>query len=598
MDHPSLALPGTYVTLDNDLLQRNLLAKFTAASGRLCQKQAMRLEHKGRHMELADGQGVCTKTTLVVDATGHRPALVHRPATPLCAHQVAWGMLARLSPLSAPAGPASLMDFRLPQDTADAREHPSFLYMFPHSDDLVFFEETSLASRPPLSLDTLKSRLDARLKAQGIVVKEVLAQERCVIPMGDALPEPAPGLVGWGGAGSMVHPATGYQLGRAKRWGPLVAKAAVAGLNQGPVEAARRTRQAIWTPQRQQNRALYLYGLQAMLHFDAAQQSAFFAAFFSLPEKFWRGYYEGELDPGGMGETMWRVFKGVPDHTVRWKLMRGAFGRQSRLLGQGLLGKGDRAMSTPSTWKLRPRDAYIGLGSGVLILGLWAGLLVASLGHDWDLSAQWPLALGVIALQTFLYTGVFITAHDAMHGTACWRHPRINALLGRLALWGYALFSLKKLTAAHRAHHGHPGTHDDPDYHDGTRTSFFGWYGTFLWRYISVWQILGMALVFNLLLHGLGISELSLLLFWVLPSLLSTLQLFFFGTYLTHRPVPAAPWADDHKARSNAWPAWASFLSCYHFGYHLEHHHTPHAPWWRLPSLRHQGQVDEGQPNP
>jgi beta-carotene ketolase (CrtW type) len=68
------------------------------------------------------------------------------------------------------------------------------------------------------------------------------------------------------------------------------------------------------------------------------------------------------------------------------------------------------------------------------------------------------------------------------------------------------------------------------------------------------------------------------------PALLSTLQLFVFGTWLPHRPHADAPFADRHRARSQRWPTWLSLLTCYHFGYHWEHHAHPHVPWWRLPA--------------
>lgn len=188
-----------------------------------------------------------------------------------------------------------------------------------------------------------------------------------------------------------------------------------------------------------------------------------------------------------------------------------------------------------------------------------------------------------VSLQTFLYTGLFITAHDAMHGTTAPRHPRVNAAVGHIAVVLYALFSFKRLAQRHMAHHAHAGTPgSDPDFHDGLHRGFGRWYRHFLWHYVSVWQVISMAIVFNVLEHLAHISLENLLLFWVFPSLLSTLQLFFFGTYLPHRGQPQ----NRHHARSNAYPTWLSFLTCYHFGYHLEHHESPWSPWWHLPAVR------------
>ena len=74
-----------------------------------------------------------------------------------------------------------------------------------------------------------------------------------------------------------------------------------------------------------------------------------------------------------------------------------------------------------------------------------------------------------------------------------------------------------------------------------------------------------------------------MLVFWALPALLSSVQLFYFGTFRPHRHDDS-PFADDHNARSNGFGWLASLLSCFHFGYHHEHHLAPQVPWWRLPS--------------
>jgi beta-carotene/zeaxanthin 4-ketolase len=76
----------------------------------------------------------------------------------------------------------------------------------------------------------------------------------------------------------------------------------------------------------------------------------------------------------------------------------------------------------------------------------------------------------------------------------------------------------------------------------------------------------------------------NLLLFWVMPSLVSTVQLFLFGTYLPHRE-PLGGHLNRHRSNMNNWNVVWSFLSCYHFGYHYEHHDAPSTPWWKLPAV-------------
>lgn len=217
-----------------------------------------------------------------------------------------------------------------------------------------------------------------------------------------------------------------------------------------------------------------------------------------------------------------------------------------------------------------------GLFSAFLIVCLWAGSLVFLLGAEFS-----PWLLWGVPLQTMLFTGLFITAHDAMHGTVFPPNRKLNDMIGTLCVWLYALFSFRKLLARHKEHHAHPGSDEDPDFHDGQHEGFWRWYARFVLHYVTWHQIVGMAIAFNVLEHLVGVSVVNLLVFWVLPSLLSTLQLFYFGTYLPHRGHPDNP----HHARSNAYSTFWSFLTCYHFGYHLEHHEHPWAPWWYLPRV-------------
>jgi beta-carotene ketolase (CrtW type) len=113
----------------------------------------------------------------------------------------------------------------------------------------------------------------------------------------------------------------------------------------------------------------------------------------------------------------------------------------------------------------------------------------------------------------------------------------------------------------------------DPDYHNG---NFLSWYVTFIKNYLSVWQVVFMAMLFNVL--KLCIPQQNLLLFWVLPSLMSTMQLFYFGTYLPHQ----GEHSNRHQSRSQGKNHVVAFFSCYFFGYHYEHHDSPATPWWLL----------------
>lgn len=225
-----------------------------------------------------------------------------------------------------------------------------------------------------------------------------------------------------------------------------------------------------------------------------------------------------------------------------------------------------------------------GLLAASSIIGLWLISLTFGLSASFS-ELPTSVVILLIAWLTFLYTGLFITAHDAMHGTVFPANQRLNAYIGRLSVFLYALFSFRKLTNAHWQHHRHPGNpENDPDFHNGEHSGFFSWYIHFMKEYVSILQIVGMALVFNFLKYIVGIPTINLLCFWVAPSLLSTFQLFYFGTYLPHRGEPSE-FSDHHHSRSIHFSKFWSFISCYHFGYHWEHHEHPNIPWWKLPSI-------------
>lgn len=212
--------------------------------------------------------------------------------------------------------------------------------------------------------------------------------------------------------------------------------------------------------------------------------------------------------------------------------------------------------------------------------GVWIALLIISL---WVLSLGWlltgfrvdfahPITYLLVLLQMHLYTGLFITAHDAMHGAVS-RHRAINTGLGWVAAGLFAYNYYPKLFPKHHQHHRFVATDQDPDYHAG---SFLPWYIKFAREYVSIWQILLMAVTYEVLIRFF--PKPNVILFYIIPSLLSTLQLFYFGTYVPHRGE------HDNKYQSRTQPknhVWA-FFSCYFFGYHYEHHHAPGVPWWRL----------------
>jgi beta-carotene ketolase (CrtW type) len=158
-------------------------------------------------------------------------------------------------------------------------------------------------------------------------------------------------------------------------------------------------------------------------------------------------------------------------------------------------------------------------------------------------------------------------------------------VIGQVCVGLYAGFSYKELLAKHMLHHRHAGTGEDPDFAEPQPASFFAWYRNFMAEYMGLRPLAIMAAQSAAYFLIFGADLMNGIVFWVVPAILSSVQLFTFGTYLPHRPGHEA-FADRHNARSNGYPVWLSLLTCFHFGYHHEHHLKPGEPWWRLPAVR------------
>jgi beta-carotene/zeaxanthin 4-ketolase len=221
----------------------------------------------------------------------------------------------------------------------------------------------------------------------------------------------------------------------------------------------------------------------------------------------------------------------------------------------------------------------------ILLVTAWIISLLGVCGLDLVNCPSW-LIVGFVALRTFLQTGLFITAHDAMHGSIS-KYRSVNEAIGHLCTMLYALLPYRQLHLNHQLHHQHPASEIDPDF---SEQGILSWYCHFMGGYIDHGQfltiLLGMAAVFAGAYQVWHVSSVNLMLFWVLPIWFSSMQLFYFGTYLPHRSIPNDQFADHHHARSSNFASVWSLITCYHFGYHWEHHEYPQVPWYNLPSLK------------
>lgn len=218
-----------------------------------------------------------------------------------------------------------------------------------------------------------------------------------------------------------------------------------------------------------------------------------------------------------------------------------------------------------------------------LIIAAWLCLHVFGL-FFYDMRQPFAALILIVALS-WLSVGLFIIAHDAMHGSLCPAKQRAGRATGALALWLYAGFSLRRLLPKHHLHHRHSGSAEDPDFAPDTPGNALAWYGRFMTTYFGAREMIVMALRVGLYML-LGANVENILLFFALPGIVSSFQLFYFGTFLPHRHTHGDAFDDHHRARSNEFGYLASLLTCFHFGYHHEHHLQPGTPWWRLPAVR------------
>lgn len=231
------------------------------------------------------------------------------------------------------------------------------------------------------------------------------------------------------------------------------------------------------------------------------------------------------------------------------------------------------------------RQTVTGLLLAAAILATWAaGHVYGVFFHRWT---AWGVVATpfLIAVQCWLGVGLFIVAHDCMHGSLAPFQPSVNRWVGRLCLALYAGFSYDTLIPKHFDHHRFPGTALDPDFNEEDPEHFWRWYAAFFRRYFG-WQPLVFVLSVAVVeVFVIGADLRNVMLLWAMPAILSSLQLFYFGTYLPHRHEDQT-FADRHNSRTNDLPWLLSLLTCFHFGYHHEHHLAPQTPWWRLPSAR------------
>jgi lycopene beta-cyclase len=168
----------------------------------------------------------------------------------------------------------------------------------------------------------LKQRLEQRLAKAGNAITEVMDVEHCLFPMNLPLPDFYQPVLSFGGAASMVHPASGYMVGALLRRGPGLADALAAALNEQPAMGsaalARVGWQALWPMELVWRHRLFQFGLGRLMGFDERLLRRHFTSFFQLSQADWGGFLTNTLPLPQLMGVMLRLFAISP-----WDVRRG-----------------------------------------------------------------------------------------------------------------------------------------------------------------------------------------------------------------------------------------------------------------------------------
>ena len=260
--------------------------------------------------------GLKLKARLVIDASGHNSNFIKRPLLKEVAQQAAYGIVGKFSNPPVNKDQFVLMDFRSDHlDDDELLKSPSFLYAMDLGNDTYFVEETSLASYPAFSQDHLKKRLLSRLNKKDVKVIEIFHEENCLFPMNLPLPFKNQSVLGFGGAASMVHPASGYMVGSLLRRAPLLAEKLAIFLKEpdySSLELATKGWSVLWPYELTQRHRLYQYGLRRLMSFDESKLRSFFSNFFKLSTKEWVGFLTNTLPLPKLIYVMSKMFINSP----------------------------------------------------------------------------------------------------------------------------------------------------------------------------------------------------------------------------------------------------------------------------------------------
>jgi lycopene beta-cyclase len=343
-DESARELSRTYVRLDNERLRAHFMEVCESHGVEWVTGLAKSVDVEDDGCVLWTMERESVSGSVVVDASGHRPVLVERCDGPSPGFQAAYGFVGEFTESPIGNHEMVLMDFRPDYGgDEDDVDEATFLYAMRLDEDRVFVEEILLVGRPPVTFDVLEDRLARRLRARGVDCSMVHDVERCLIPMGLPLPDLDQRVIGFGGAASMVHPATGYQMARMLTSAGPLADAITDSLASADCdldEVSRRAWRAVWSPEAVRARKFWNFGMESLIRLSPAQTRSFFDAFFDLNEDQWKAYMSGTLPPDDIPRVMWQVFLRA-ENSLRFSLARSAMRPEGFSMFRAMLGRAE-----------------------------------------------------------------------------------------------------------------------------------------------------------------------------------------------------------------------------------------------------------------
>jgi lycopene beta-cyclase len=269
----------------------------------------------GRMVSLLDGRTIIAR--LVIDASGSARVTSSAPRIPsTSAHQVALGDF--VSTREHPSRPM-LMDFSGGEASEAA---PSFGYILPTSDDTLLIEETWLAIRPARPVTDLEAALAVRRARWP--TGPVTGTEQVSIDLEVPLASASSLCVMLGAAGGQVHPATGYSFAAGVSSAVRLAEFCASNRSKlGRDGFVWEANKHVVPEAQRRARALFAYGLDAMLRMDRDTIAGFFEGFFHLSPEDQSIYLNGLSGVIGVRSVMLKLFPTLP-RAVQWTLVAGS----------------------------------------------------------------------------------------------------------------------------------------------------------------------------------------------------------------------------------------------------------------------------------